>query len=89
MSYVNLSRFRGGKVADKKFPVKRVGNQVCIPVRKEGTVYDNFELVAQLVEDWKLENPTEQLASPPEYHITPASGTRSITVNSITFTLKE
>jgi len=76
-------------MTDTKLPVKRVGNQVCIPVKKEGTVYDNFELLAQLIEDWKAENPDEVLDGPPIFLITPASGTRKITVNSITFSLKE
>jgi len=76
-------------VADKKLPVKRLGNQVCIPVKKEGTVYDNFELLAQLVLDWKAENPIEEIDGPPIIHVTQSSSGRGISINSITFSLKE
>lgn|GEM_PF-3367783 len=75
-------------MAEKRLPTKRVGNQVCIPVKKEGTVYDNFELLVQLIEDWKNENPTDEIDGSPKYHITQSSSGRGISINSITFSLK-
>jgi len=69
----------------KKMPVIENGFFVIIPVGVQGGVYENAMHLTNLINKWCEENPGKKIVGNPNFHITPSSGGRNISIDSISF----
>ncbi len=70
----------------KKMPLVENGFFVVIPVGVQGGVYENAMHLTNLINKWCGENPGKKIVGSPSFYITPSSGGRNISIDSIFFT---